>query len=116
MLFFLDIPDNNFARSWNLSMEQCRKSRHSGYLFGEVILNNPRILCLQIPSDILVVWVGVRRQKYKYVDRGKYEYFLLVIVLDMEYNTFMQMIFLPTLTHFILVYNNIIIHPLKFFF
>eukprot|EP00105_Crassostrea_gigas_P021935 XP_011441265.2 PREDICTED: uncharacterized protein LOC105338003 [Crassostrea gigas] len=51
-------------------MEQCRKSRHSGYLFGEVILNNPRLVCRQIPSHFLVVWVGVRRQKYKNVDRG----------------------------------------------
>lgn len=72
--FFLDIPDNDFASSWNLSMEQCRKSRHSGYLFGEVILNNPRFVCTQLPSHLLVVWVGVRRQKYKNVDRGIYEY------------------------------------------
>lgn len=54
-------------------MEQCR-IQHSGYLLGEVILNNPRILCLQIPPNSLVVWVGVRRQKYKNVDQGIYEY------------------------------------------
>lgn len=74
--FFLDKPDNYIASSWNLSMEQCRKSRHSGYLFGEVILNNPRLVCNKLPSHLLVVWVGVRRQKYKNVDRGIYEYFL----------------------------------------
>lgn len=61
-------------------MEQCRK-QHSGYLFGEVILNNPRILCLQMPSDSLVVWVGVRRQKYKNVDQGINEYLIYVLTL-----------------------------------
>uniref|UniRef100_A0A8W8NMZ7 WSC domain-containing protein n=1 Tax=Magallana gigas TaxID=29159 RepID=A0A8W8NMZ7_MAGGI len=66
----INIPDNGFASSWNLSMEQCRKSRHSGYVFGEVILNNPRLVCRQLPSHLLVVWVGVRRQKYKNIDRG----------------------------------------------
>lgn len=55
---------------WN----NVEKSRHSGYLFGEVILNNPRLVCTQLPSHLLVVWVGVRRQKYKNVDRGIYEY------------------------------------------
>lgn len=75
LVFFLDIPDNGFASSWNLSMEQCRKSRHSAYVLGEVILSNPRLVCNKLPSDLLVVWVGVRRQKYTNVDRGKYEYF-----------------------------------------
>lgn len=67
--FFPDVTENGYASSWNLSMEQCRMQQ-SSYLLGEVILNNPRILCLQMPSDILVVWVGVRRQKYKNVDQG----------------------------------------------
>eukprot|EP00105_Crassostrea_gigas_P038717 XP_019922865.1 PREDICTED: uncharacterized protein LOC105328445 [Crassostrea gigas] len=57
------------ASSWNLSMEQCR-IQHSSYLLGEVILNNPRILCNKIIQfHISVVWVGVRRQKYKNIDQ-----------------------------------------------
>lgn len=59
-------------------MEQCRK-HHSGYLFGDVILNNPRHLCSQITSHTLVVWVGVRRQKYKNVDQGIYEYLIYIL-------------------------------------
>lgn len=73
--FFLDKPDNDFAGSWNLSMEQCRKSRHSGYLLGDVILNNPRLVCRKIQS-LSVIWVGVRRQKYKNVDQGIYKYLI----------------------------------------
>lgn len=73
--FFLDKPDNGYASSWNLSMEQCRKSRHSGYLLGDVILNNPRLVCRKIQSRS-VVWVGVRRQKYKNVDQGIYKYLI----------------------------------------
>ncbi|XP_065944798.1 uncharacterized protein [Magallana gigas] len=65
----INIINTGFASNWTLSMEQCRK-HHSGYLFGDVILNNPRHLCSQITSQILVVWVGVRRQKYKNVDQG----------------------------------------------
>lgn len=73
--FFLDKPVNGFARSWNLSMEQCRTSRHSGYLLGDVILNNPRLVCKKIQSHS-VIWVGVRRQKYKNVDQGIYKYLI----------------------------------------
>lgn len=73
--FFLDKPDNGFASSWNLSMEQCRTSRHSGYLLGDVILNNPRLVCKKIQSHS-VIWVGVRRQKYKNVDQGIYKYLI----------------------------------------
>lgn len=78
--FFLDKPDNGFAGSWNLSMEQCRKSRHSGYLLGDVILNNPRLVCREIQSHS-VIWVGVRRQKYKNVDQGIYEYLIYILTL-----------------------------------
>lgn len=53
-------------------MEQCRK-QHSGYLLGDVILNNPRLLCHRIPSNIFVGWVGVRRHKYRNVDQGIYD-------------------------------------------
>lgn len=55
-------------------MEQCRKQQY-GYLLGDVILNNPRLVCKQVTSTshVLVVWVGVRRQKYTNVDQGNYE-------------------------------------------
>lgn len=59
-------------------MEQCRKQQY-GYLLGDVILNNPRHVCNQVTSasHVLVVWVGVRRQKYTNVDKGIYEYFFI---------------------------------------
>lgn len=79
--FSLDIIDTGFASNWTLSMEQCRK-HHSSYLFGDVILNNPRHLCSQIKSDILVVWVGVRRQKYKNVDQGIYKHLIFIFILE----------------------------------
>lgn len=79
--FSLYVTVTGDARSWNISMEQCRK-KHSGYLFGDVILNNPRILCQQIPSHILVVWVGVRRQKYKNVDQGIYKHLIFIFILE----------------------------------
>lgn len=117
--FFLDKLDNGYARSWNLSMEQCRKSRHSGYLLGDVILNNPRLVCREIQSHS-VIWVGVRRQKYKNVDQGIYKYLIHFFnLLHIRENyTFMQMnVFrLFALTQLLLGYDNIIIHhtpPLK---
>lgn len=61
-------------------MEQCR-NQHSGYLLGNVILNNPRLLCNRIPPNILVVWVGVRRQKYKNIDQGIYKYLIYILTL-----------------------------------
>lgn len=79
--FFPDVTENGYASSWNLSMEQCRMQQ-SSYLLGEVILNNPRILCNKIIQfHIFVVWVGVRRQKYKNVDQGIYKYLIYVLTL-----------------------------------
>lgn len=96
-------------------MEQCRK-QHSGYFLGEVILNNPRLVCKQIPSQLLVVWVGVTRQKYKNVDQGICEYliYLLILFLCKKNKTFMQMNYffrLFSLTNYGLVYHEIIIQP-----
>lgn len=79
--FFLYVTDFGVASSWNLSMEQCR-IQHSSYLLGEVILNNPRILCNKIIQfHISVVWVGVRRQKYKNIDQGIYKYLIYTLTL-----------------------------------
>lgn len=88
-------------------MEQCRKHQ-SGYLFGDLILNNPRHLCSQIKSDILVVWVGVRRQKYKHVDQGIYKHLIFIFIL--EEKPFLH-IFGGWLsfTHYVLAYFEIII-------
>lgn len=78
-------------------MEQCRKQQY-GYLLGDVILNNPRLVCKQVTSTshVLVVWVGVRRQKYTNVDQGTCinEYFLINNSFYVKKNnTFMQLFF-----------------------
>lgn len=38
---FLERPDNGYANSWILSMEQCKNSQLSFYLLGDVSLHNP---------------------------------------------------------------------------
>lgn len=72
--FSLASPDNGFARSWSLSMEQCRKSQPSTYLFGDFDLNYPSLVCKRLPRHLLIVWVGVARQKYKSIDQGTIMY------------------------------------------
>lgn len=70
--FFLELPDNGYASSWTLSMEQCRESQLSSYLLGDIILNNPRLVCNRMPPQFKVLWVGVARQMYTSIDQGMY--------------------------------------------
>lgn len=51
-------------------MEQCRKSQPSTYLLGDIDLNKPRLVCLRLPHQVQVFWVGVARQKYTSIDQG----------------------------------------------
>lgn len=74
MWFFLALPDNEYASSWSLSMEQCKKSQTSTYLLGDFNMSNPHLVCSFIPRSIQVVWVGVVRQKYTSIDQGIYKY------------------------------------------
>lgn len=53
-------------------MEQCRESQLSSYLFGDIILNNPRLVCNRMPPQFKVLWVGVARQMYTSIDQGMY--------------------------------------------
>lgn len=74
MGFFLELPDNEYASSWSLSMEQCKKSQTSTYLLGDFNMSNPHLVCSFLPPPIQVVWVGVVRQKYTSIDQGIYKY------------------------------------------
>lgn len=60
------------AGSWNLSMEQCRKSLSSTYLLGDINMNDPGSVCERVPSQFKVVWVGVAQQIYTSIDQGIY--------------------------------------------
>lgn len=51
-------------------MEQCRKSQPSTYLLGDIDLNKPRLVCLRLPHQVQVFWVGVARQKFPSIDQG----------------------------------------------
>lgn len=59
-----------FASNWSLSMEQCRTSQPSTYLFGDFDLYHPSLVCERLPRLLLIVWVGVARQKYTSIDQG----------------------------------------------
>lgn len=69
----LEIPDNSYASSWSLSMEQCRESRPSTYLLGDFDLDDPKQVCERIPHNLKLVWVGVARQIYTSIDHGMYQ-------------------------------------------
>lgn len=77
LLFFLAIQNNNGAGSWDLSMEQCRNSQPSTYLLGDFNLNSPQMVCVQIPIEIQLFWVGVARHVFPSIDQGKYQILLL---------------------------------------
>lgn len=51
-------------------MEQCRTSQPSTYLFGDFDLYHPSLVCERLPRLLLIVWVGVARQKYTSIDQG----------------------------------------------
>lgn len=67
---FLAWPDNDYARSWSSSMEQCKISQMSTYLLGHIDLTKPNQVCSSIPHEIEVFWIGVARQIYASIDQG----------------------------------------------
>lgn len=69
---FVAWPDYDYARSWSLSMEQCKISQMSTYLLGHIDLTKPKQVCLSIPQEIQVLWIGVARQIYASIDQGIY--------------------------------------------
>lgn len=69
----LEIPDNSYASSWSLSMEQCRKSHPSTYLLGDFDLDDPYQVCKRLPQNLQLFWVGVARQIYTTIDQGMYQ-------------------------------------------
>nr|XP_034321979.1 uncharacterized protein LOC109619625 isoform X2 [Crassostrea gigas] len=65
----MTLPDS--AKSWSLSMEQCKKARNSTYLLGDIDLTDPHLICSSKPSQFQVFWVGVARQVYTSIDQGQ---------------------------------------------
>uniref|UniRef100_A0A8W8NY72 WSC domain-containing protein n=1 Tax=Magallana gigas TaxID=29159 RepID=A0A8W8NY72_MAGGI len=63
-------PDNDYARSWSSSMEQCKISQMSTYLLGHIDLTKPNQVCSPIPHGIEVFWIGVARQIYASIDQA----------------------------------------------
>lgn len=61
-------------------MRQCRKSQPSSYLLGDFDLKDPHLVCLRIPRQLPVVWVGVIRQIYTSIDQGTTCIYIKLIV------------------------------------
>lgn len=76
----LEIPDNGYASSWSLSMEQSRKSNSSFYLLGDFDLDDPQQVCEHIPRNLQLVWVGVARQIYTSIDQGMDQILSFIII------------------------------------
>lgn len=76
----LEIPDNSYASSWSLSMEQCRKSHPSTYLLGDFDLDDPVQVCADIPKNLQLAWVGVARQIYTSIDQGMFQILSFIII------------------------------------
>lgn len=55
-------------------MEQCKKSQPSTYLFGDINMSNPDMVCLHIQRQLQLVWLGVVRQIYTSIDQGIKKY------------------------------------------
>lgn len=64
------IPNNGYKSGWSLSMEQCKESRPSHSLLGNVNLTYPHLTCSFVSYQSHVVWIGVRRQIYTSINLG----------------------------------------------
>lgn len=69
-------------------MEQCKNSQKSKYLFGDIDLTNPHLICSSKPRQLEVFWVGVARQVYTSIDQGIYEYIIGYLTHLFEFVTF----------------------------
>lgn len=69
-------------------MEQCKNSQKSKYLFGDIDLTNPHLICSSKPRQLEVFWVGVARQVYTSIDQGIYEYIIGYLTNLSEFVTF----------------------------
>lgn len=69
-------------------MEQCKNSRKSKYLLGDIDLTNPHLICSSKPRQLEVFWVGVARQVYTSIDQGIYEYIIGYLTHLSEFVTF----------------------------
>lgn len=69
-------------------MEQCKNSRKSKYLLGDIDLKNPHLICSSKPRQLEVFWVGVARQVYTSIDQGIYEYIIGYLTHLSEFVTF----------------------------
>lgn len=89
-IFYLSValPNKGVASSWGISMEQCKKSRKSTYLLGDIDLTNPHLICSSKPKNLQVFWVGVARQVYTSIDQGIYEYIIGYLTHSAEFVTF----------------------------
>lgn len=67
---FPGIPNNGYKSGWSLSMKQCKESRPSHYLLGNVNLTYPHLTCSFVSYQSHVVWIGVRRQIYTSINLG----------------------------------------------
>lgn len=69
-------------------MEQCKNSQKSKYLFGDIDLTNPHLICSSKPRQLEVFWVGVARQVYTSIDQGIYEHIIGYLTHLSEFVTF----------------------------
>lgn len=80
MVFFhSELPDKSGASNWTVSVEHCKQSTSSYYLYGNVDLNDPHPTnqCILINHTSDVFWIGVARQTYTSFDQGIYIIFRL---------------------------------------
>lgn len=69
------LPNKSHASNWTISVEQCKQSTPSYYLYGNVNLNNPHPVgqCSFLHHQTDVFWLGVARQTYISIDQGIYD-------------------------------------------
>lgn len=69
-----ELPDESHASNWTLSVEHCKQSTQSFYLYGNVDLNDPHPAnqCSLFHHQTDVFWLGVARQTYISIDQGIY--------------------------------------------
>lgn len=68
------LPDESQASNWTISVEQCKQSTQSYYLYGNVNLSDPHPVgqCSLLHYQTDVFWLGVARQTYISIDQGIY--------------------------------------------
>ncbi|XP_062615157.1 uncharacterized protein LOC134276893 [Saccostrea cucullata] len=63
--------EQHIASNWSHSMERCKRSEPSSYMYGNLDLTNASGSCLSIPNgNSDVNWIGIARQSYAKIDQG----------------------------------------------